>query len=66
MKKEHFSYEKTSNEDDPVPSKTHLCHNKNISSIVVLYPEDFSDSYRASANNPDEEGPNRRAPEYIK
>lgn len=65
MKIEHFSYEKSNNEPDPPPSKGNLCHAKNITSIVILYPEDFSDSYRAS-NNPDESGTNRRSPEYIK
>lgn len=60
MKKEHFTYEKSSNEPDPPPGKTHLCHSKNITSIVVLYPEDLADSQRK------EKEPNRKSPEYIK
>jgi WD40 repeat protein len=59
MKKEHFNYEKSNNDPDPPPSKTNLCHARNITSIVVLYPEDMADSSR-------QEFLNKKSPEYIK
>ena len=59
MKKEHFNYEKSDNDGDPPPGKNQLCHTKNITSIVVLYPEDLADSSR-------QQEPNRKSPEYIK
>jgi WD40 repeat protein len=59
MKKEHFNYEKSTNDPDPPPSKTQLCHAKNITSIVVLYPEDLADNSR-------QQDQNKKTPEYIK
>ena len=56
MKKEHFNYEKSSNESDPPPGKDQLCHAKNITAIIVLYPEDLVDASRAQEfkkNNPE-------------
>lgn len=47
MKKEHFEYVK-STEQDPPPSSLKSCHKKNITSILVLYPEDLTDSSRSS------------------
>lgn len=42
MKTEHFEYVK-SKKPDPAPSQEKLCHKKNITSIMVLYPEQLSD-----------------------
>jgi len=38
MKTEHFEYIK-SKKQDPAPSTTKQCHKKNITSMIVLYPE---------------------------
>lgn len=51
MKKEHFAYEKSDNQQDPVASRTDRCHAKNITSIVVLYPEDLADASRQQEFN---------------
>lgn len=59
MKKEHFNYEKGDNDPDPPPNKTDKCHAKNITSILVLYPEDLTDANRAQDFN-------KHSPEYIK
>ena len=45
MKKEHFEYIK-SIEQDPPPSNDKKCHRKNITSILVLYPEDMAEPSR--------------------
>ncbi len=42
MKTEHFEYVK-SKLPDPPPSHNKLCHKKNITSIIVIYPEMISD-----------------------
>ena len=45
MKEEHFNYEQHKNDrvDDPPPHKKEYCHMKNITSILVLYPEMLKD-----------------------
>ncbi len=44
MKTENFEYIK-SKKPDPPPSMTKQCHVMNITSILVLYPEQLSDSH---------------------
>jgi hypothetical protein len=47
MKTEHFEYIK-SKKPDPPPSHGKYCHVKNITSILVLYPEQISETYANS------------------
>ena len=42
MKTEHFEYIK-SKKPDPAPSFEKQCHRKNITSMIVLYPEQLTD-----------------------
>lgn len=42
MKTEHFEYVK-SKKPDPPPSFEQQCHRKNITAILVLYPEQLTD-----------------------
>ena len=41
MKQEHFEYVK-SNQLDPAPTKTNLCHADMISQIITILPEDHT------------------------
>lgn len=43
MKTEHFEYVK-SKKPDPPPSHSKTAHKKNITSLLVLYPEQLSDT----------------------
>lgn len=47
MKTEHFEYVK-SKKIDPKPSMTKLCHKRNITTMMVLYPEMYSDLYSSN------------------
>ena len=42
MKKQVSGYVKTDKED-PVPSEREKCHAKNITCILIIYPEDLAD-----------------------
>jgi len=50
MKEEHFNYEQHKNDrvDDPPPNQKDYCHEKNITSILILYPEMLKDVGDAS------------------
>jgi hypothetical protein len=39
MKREHFEYVK-SNQPDPAPTKTKLCHADMITAMIILLPDD--------------------------
>jgi len=51
MKKELSTYVKTE-KDDPPPLKETECHAKNITSIIIIYPEDLNESSRSNAYQP--------------
>ena len=52
MKKQVSGYVKTDKED-PVPSEREKCHAKNITCILIIYPEDLADG-PVKREDPDE------------
>ena len=53
MKQEHSEYQKTV-KGDPAPSKKDECHAQNITSIIILYPNDYEDNSRGKKNQENE------------
>jgi len=49
MKQEHSEYQKTV-KIDPPPIKKEYCHASNITSIIILYPQDYQDNPRGKQN----------------
>ena len=50
MKTEHFEYMK-SKKPDPPPSLEKFCHRKNITSLLVIYPEMYTDIRYTKGSN---------------